>query len=143
MNKIRLLAIMVRVTGFASWLGLRENGIRVEITGVENEDGQVFIGLFNKQDGFPDKGSEYNGVFVKAKGGILYHAFIEIPGGEYAIAIFHDSNANEKLDKNFLGIPKEGYGFSNNATATFGPPSFEKAKFEFNDTYTAQIQIGY
>jgi uncharacterized protein (DUF2141 family) len=41
----------------------------------------------------------------------------------------HDSNSNQKLDTNWIGIPKEGYGFSNNAKATLGPPSFDQVKF--------------
>ena len=53
----------------------------------------------------------------------------EIPDGEYAIAFFIDANGNKKLDKNFLGIPKEQYGFSNNAMGTLSAPTFEQAKF--------------
>ncbi|MCF8413904.1 MAG: DUF2141 domain-containing protein, partial [Melioribacteraceae bacterium] len=51
--------------------------------------------------------------------------------GEYAIKCYHDVNENRELDTNFFGIPSEDYGFSNNAPATFGPPSFEQAAFKF------------
>ena len=142
MKILSLLAIFAVITCLNS-IAFAQDGIRVEIIGVENEDGQVFIGLFNNNDGFPDKGREYKGAFVNAGTGTLRHTFTEIPSGDYAIAIFHDSNTNGRLDKNFLGIPKEGYGFSSNATATFGAPSFGKAKFQFTDTYTAKIIIGY
>jgi uncharacterized protein (DUF2141 family) len=50
--------------------------------------------------------------------------------GTYAVAIYHDQNANGKMDKNFLGIPKEAYGHSNNARGSMGPPSFEDAKID-------------
>ena len=53
----------------------------------------------------------------------------EIPDGEYAIAFFLDTNGNKKLDKNFLGIPKEQFGFSNNAMGTLSAPTFEQAQF--------------
>jgi len=53
-----------------------------------------------------------------------------LPHGEYAIAIFVDANGNGKMDKNFLGIPKEQYGFSNNVMGRMAAPSFEQAKFE-------------
>ena len=53
-----------------------------------------------------------------------------LPHGEYAIAVFVDLNGNGKMDKNFLGIPKEQYGFSNNVMGTMAAPSFEQAKFE-------------
>ncbi|GGE74113.1 DUF2141 domain-containing protein [Massilia psychrophila] len=53
----------------------------------------------------------------------------DLPAGEYAFAVFHDANANAKLDKNMFGIPTEGYGFSNNAMGAMGPPSFGQASF--------------
>jgi len=48
--------------------------------------------------------------------------------GQYAIKVFHDENANGELDINFLGIPKESYGFSNHARGRFGPPPFAEAR---------------
>jgi uncharacterized protein (DUF2141 family) len=57
--------------------------------------------------------------------------FEKIPPGIYAISAFHDKNNNGKLDTNLLSMPIEDYGASNNARATFGPPSFEDAKFAF------------
>ena len=113
------------------------------IIGIENEDGQIFIGLFHNNNGFPDKGKEHKGAFSKAEIGTLRYTFTEIPSGDYAIAIFHDSNTNGRLDKNFLGIPKEGYGFSENATALMSTPAFEKAKFTLSRTYTSEIKMKY
>ena len=52
-----------------------------------------------------------------------------IPHGEYAISLFVDSNGNKRIDKNFLGIPKEQYGFSNNVMGRMSAPTFEQAKF--------------
>ena len=56
--------------------------------------------------------------------------FEQIPYGTYAIKIFHDENSNGELDTNFVGFPKESFGFSNDAMGKFGPPTFEQAKFE-------------
>ena len=55
-----------------------------------------------------------------------------MPFGNYAITLFHDENNNMELDTNFLGIPKEPYGFSNNAKSPFGPPGFQAALVEFS-----------
>lgn len=52
--------------------------------------------------------------------------------GEYAIRVFQDQNENEKVDTNFLGIPTERYGYSNDASSWFGPPSWDRAKFVFD-----------
>jgi uncharacterized protein (DUF2141 family) len=46
--------------------------------------------------------------------------------------VFHDENKDGELDTNILGIPSEDYGFSNNVSSWFGPPSWEKSKFPFN-----------
>lgn len=64
-----------------------------------------------------------------------------IPGKHYAIAIYHDANSNLRMDKNFLGIPTEKYGFSKNARNTFGLPSFESASFTFGDSATLLVEI--
>ena len=65
----------------------------------------------------------------------------EIPDGEYAIAFFIDTNGNKKLDKNFLGIPKEQFGFSNNAMGTLSAPTFEQAKFTVTGNTTQNIKL--
>ena len=64
--------------------------------------------------------------------------FEDLPYGTYAITILHDENGNLKVDANFLGIPKEGYGFSNNARNLFRAPKFEEAKFELKQPQVTQ-----
>ncbi|MDC0166336.1 DUF2141 domain-containing protein [Gammaproteobacteria bacterium] len=64
-----------------------------------------------------------------------------IPHGEYAISLFVDSNGNKKIDKNFLGIPKEQYGFSNNAMGRMSAPTFDQAKFLVAGPTTQNIKL--
>ena len=52
--------------------------------------------------------------------------------GKYAVSVFHDENSNGKMDTNFVGMPKEGVGASNNAKGHFGPPKFDAAAFHFS-----------
>jgi uncharacterized protein (DUF2141 family) len=65
----------------------------------------------------------------------------EIPNGFYAIALFIDVNGNKKLDKNFLGIPKEQFGFSNNAMGTLAAPTFNQAKFNIEGRAVQNIKL--
>lgn len=58
--------------------------------------------------------------------------FANIPPGKYAMVVIHDENMNGKLDTNWLGVPNEGYGFSNNAKALLSAPSFSDASFLYN-----------
>ncbi len=141
MKKISVFAVVVFLTFFHSLAIAEEGTVVVEISGINNEKGQVYIGLFNNENGFPDKGNEYQGVLVKVKGGSLQHTFTEVPKGVYAIAVFHDSNGNGKLDKNIFGIPKEEYAFSKNGKGFFGTPRFAKAKFNFKNSYIAKITM--
>ena len=70
------------------------------------------------------------------------HEFvINLPEGTYAIALFIDANENLKIDKNFLGIPKEQYGFSNNAMGKLSGPSFEQAKFQVKGNAVQNIKL--
>ena len=70
------------------------------------------------------------------------HKFIiNLPEGIYAIALFVDANKNLKIDKNFLGIPKEQFGFSNNAMGKLSAPSFEQAKFKVEGNTLQNIKL--
>jgi len=70
------------------------------------------------------------------------HEFIiNLPEGIYAIALFVDVNKNLKIDKNFLGIPKEQFGFSNNAMGKLSAPSFEQAKFKVKGNTLQNIKL--
>jgi uncharacterized protein (DUF2141 family) len=69
---------------------------------------------------------------LNASKGDLEIVIHDLHAGKYAIASYHDENGNGKLDTNALGIPEEGYGFSNDARGTFGPPKFSEAAFDFD-----------
>lgn len=70
--------------------------------------------------------------------------FTNLPEGVYAVSVFHDENMNQKLDKNFMGIPKEGYGASNNPKKKMGPPDFEETKFQLSgQAQSLEIKLMY
>lgn len=73
-----------------------------------------------------------------ARAGTVTVSVRNVPAGEWAAQAFHDENGNEKVDQGFLGIPKEGIAFSNDAKATFGPPKWNSAKFTTNGGETRQ-----
>ncbi|GIV39066.1 MAG: hypothetical protein KatS3mg033_0866 [Thermonema sp.] len=109
--------------------------LHIEITNLRNHRGHVLVSLFAEEGkkGFPDEPAQ---AYRKAKVPIenlkaVVH-FENLPHGTYAVAVLHDENDNGKMDKNFLGIPTEGFAFSNNVRPVFGPPSFHKAAFELN-----------
>lgn len=100
------------------------------------------VALFTQSNGFPQQ--PQNAFAVKslpaAKGKISV-SFTGIPSGNCAIAVFHDANNDGKLNTNALGIPKEAYGFSNNARPMFSAPTFKEAGIVVNKTQTISIGL--
>lgn len=99
--------------------------LTIKIIGVPSDRGNILVGVYNKKEGFRDEKFTYKNLTVKAVKGTMTVSIPDLPNGNYAIAVFHDVNENNKLDKNFLGIPTEKYGFSNDAMGAFGPPDYE------------------
>lgn len=104
--------------------------LRVTVTNIKKAEGSINIGLFIEEGKFLKEATV--GKIVKAEKGQVTAVFENLPKGKYAASVIHDKNENGKLDTNFLGIPTEGFGFGNDAMNTFGPPSFEKASFEWD-----------
>ena len=116
--------------------------LTVVISGFDNDDGNVNIALANTPEGYAFESEPMQQVVGEVTKGESRWVFSELSFGEYAIKIYHDENRNDELDTNFLGIPKEGVGFSNNPSARFGEPDFEEAKFVFDSpSMTVDIEI--
>ena len=143
MKKFRLSLIAISLTLFFSIAYAQTGRLTVEISGIQGTGGQISIGLYTSEEGFPKTEKSYKGLNIRVTDEEVVAAFQDVPAGTYAIAVFHDTNSNGKLDKNFLGIPKEGYAFSNNVFGTFGPPDFEDASFELDGNKTVKIKMGY
>jgi len=107
-----------------------QNKIVAQILNFENNKGVCRACLFNSAASFSGDGGEpFRCLQLPVKGKAAEAVFENIPSGNYAIFVFHDENANNKIDKNFVGIPKEGYGASKNKLPFAGAPTFEENKF--------------
>lgn len=106
--------------------------LSITVTGFKNYQGTINIAVFATSSGFPDKPeSAIARRSVRLTGTDPVIDFGGLSFGEYAVSVFHDENLNQKLDKNWLGIPKEGVGFSHNPKSLSSVPQFEDAKFSF------------
>jgi uncharacterized protein (DUF2141 family) len=114
--------------------------IRVKISGFESDLGDCWFALDNSKEVYESKGSVFIGRILPIINRSVYIKLDSLEYGKYAIRVFHDENSNGKIDLNFLGIPIEDYGYSNNAIAWFGPPRWEKASFIFNQS-EMQVEI--
>ncbi len=99
------------------------------------------VGLFNSEKTFLKRA--VRGEKVTAQTGSVKVVFKNVKPGEYAISVFHDANGDERLNTNFIGMPKEGVGASNDTMGKFGPPSYEKAKFRCPRTEPVSVSMKY
>ncbi|HCM48687.1 MAG TPA: hypothetical protein DIS98_14705 [Colwellia sp.] len=114
--------------------------LTVNISEVNQGKGHVMVGLYSGSKAF-NQGKAMLGSSVKATNEQEEVVFKDLPAGEYAIKIYQDENSNDKLDFNFIGIPKEGYGFSNNV-GRFSRPEYQEAKFTIEEKIEkAEINI--
>jgi uncharacterized protein (DUF2141 family) len=122
-----------------------EGTLVVRMRKFRNDDGQALVALYDSADGYPTKPGKASASTIAAISKKKAVArFPSLKPGEYAVAVIHDEDKNGKLDTNWIGIPKEGLGASNNAKGRMGPPKFEDAKLEVQpSTLIISIDIQY
>lgn len=111
--------------------------LQIEISGLRNNKGQIMLELSSEQE------KSISGISKEVTNKSCTIIIQNLKPGKYAFKYFHDENRNSNLDVNWLGIPTEGYGFSNNASGTFGPPAFEKTVFEFKQSIVLRCKPTY
>lgn len=107
--------------------------LNIEVLGVSNTEGQIVISVYTSEGQFLK--TPFVSKTVPARSPSTSLHLTDLPNGRLAVGVFHDQNSNKKLDTNFIGIPKEPNGVSNNALGKYGPPKFNDAKFDLNDAY--------
>lgn len=114
--------------------------VNVNITDIDALQGTLYIQIFNSEKAFDGKGKATQSSKLKVTEEQHSVVFKDLENGTYAVKLFHDENENGKMDSNVLGIPKEGYGFSNNGGA-FGPASFKDASFDVTEDKKIEIKL--
>jgi len=123
MKKIVLLCGMICI----SVCVLCQTKFQVTVTHIVGQKGDIIVGVFDNDENFLKK--PIDSKMIKVAGDSITVVFENLKPGKYAVSVIHDVNKNKDLDKNKLGIPKEGFGFSNNVMGSMGPPTFERAQF--------------
>lgn len=101
--------------------------VNIHVDGFRNQKGDLGVTVFNSPTGWPEQNEKalfHSGFPITARQST---ATIQLPPGRYSFAVLHDENSNHKLDRNFIGIPKEGFGFSNNPAVRLTAPGFDAA----------------
>lgn len=105
--------------------------LTIQIDDVKTNQGQIMLALYNSAESFLKQPLRAELVLAQLNQNVI--EVKNLPAGEYAFAVFHDSNGNGKLDRNPVGMPIEDFAFSNQAQGNMGPPKFDAAKIQLND----------
>jgi uncharacterized protein (DUF2141 family) len=117
-----------------------ETKIIVKIEGIRSKKGKIILAVFEDQEGFKTKNPTKRIVLNKSKidGNEIV---VSLDKGIYGISILDDENDNDKMDYNFFGMPKEGFGFSNYYHEGFSKPKFDTFKFEIKNQIEILIDV--
>jgi uncharacterized protein (DUF2141 family) len=114
--------------------------LTVTITDIRAAEGSLMVALVNTEAAWNNQAKPVAAQKVAAEQGPMQLKFSDLPDGAYAVQVLHDENGNDKLDSNFLGIPTEGYGFSNNPNV-MRRATFDEARFEVKADITIEIRL--
>lgn len=150
MRTIAIVLVLCSIVG-ASFVAARaedaagSNSIKVMVVGFHSNLGEADCVLFGSPEGFPsDSKIAMKRTKSKIENKQAVCTFDGVAAGDYAVSVFHDENANGKLDRNLVGIPKEGVGASNDAVEKVGPPKFDDARFAYKGgQQTLTIHLKY
>lgn len=136
--------ILCLILSIFGWLfsTYSQSTVTADVSNFESNKGVCKACLFNSAASFNgESGNPFQCVQVPVSNRKSQVQFTNIPAGTYAVFLFHDTNGNNKMDKNFLGIPKEGYGASRNKLPFANAPSFNENKFSVAGNTTIRLAI--
>ena len=139
------LAVALLVLAAAAGTARAETLV-VEMKGFRSDRGKALVALYSSKDGFPDQAKK---AVKRAEVAIRNRAAVAVLSGvapgTYAVAVLHDEDGNREMKTGLFGIPKEGYGASQDARGSFGPPSFGDARFAIRPgrKVTTRIKLVY
>jgi uncharacterized protein (DUF2141 family) len=140
-QKTKIQIILMGILIAAATLLTYGQELKITIKNVKGENGMILLALYDSESQFMKK--EIKNLQANILNGEAVAIFKDVAPGTYAISVMHDTNDNKELDSNLFGIPKEGFGFSNDAMGMFGPPDFKKASFEHDGKKEMVINLKY
>lgn len=126
---IRLLPRALLLVGLVATLPAFAADLTINLTGVRAPTGLLKVALLDSQAAWDGQAAPVDATGAPPAGDTATFQFKDLKPGTYAVAISHDENGNGKLDSNIVGMPTEGYGFSNNPQV-MRKPTFDEARFE-------------
>ncbi|MCD8444527.1 DUF2141 domain-containing protein [Tenacibaculum finnmarkense] len=134
-----ILTVFFILTGILNSISQEKHTITVYFEGMKSDKGNLYVAIYNHKKDFLKEPIKGKTIKISDKKASL--VFENMIAGTYAISAFHDVNDNKKMDTNFIGIPKEPIGISNDAKGFMGPPKYKDAKFDVIQSIKMTIRI--
>lgn len=115
--------------------------LTIKISNIDKIKGEIKVGVFDTDTNFLKEGHAIKNYSIKVKNNTATLTITDLPKGEYAITMYHDQNSDNECNRNFIGIPKEPYAFSNNVKPKMSAPKYKDCKFTFSDDKTLNIKL--
>lgn len=115
--------------------------LTIKISNIEKIKGEIKVGIFDTSTNFLKEGYAIKNYAIKVKNNTAVLTITDLPKGEYAVTMYHDENSDDEFNRNFIGIPKEPYGFSNNIKPVMSAPKYNDCKFNFTEDKTLHIKL--
>ncbi|WP_323027039.1 DUF2141 domain-containing protein [Gelidibacter japonicus] len=124
-----------------SFFGNVNPQLTIHVQNIKSLKGEIIIGVFNTDKDFLKDGVAIKNYTIAIDETTETIVINDLPKGEYAVSLYHDENSDNECNRNFLGIPKEAYGFSNNVKPKFSAPSYKDCKFLLLDNKVLDIVL--
>ncbi len=138
MKNILVFLMLSVFTGFAF---AQTANLTIKINGIQNAKGTMNFAVYDNAENYDKSKDYFVGESVKVESLDFVYVFEDMPYGTYAISLFQDEDENDELNTNWIGMPKELFGFSNDAKAKMGPPDFVDASFEIKGDMELVINL--
>ncbi len=120
------------------------SSLKVVVNQVRSDLGNIRVALWSNPEHFTDGDRVLLESIEPATSGRKLVKIENLKPGLYALAVYHDENANGEFDQTWIGMPAEGLAFSNGAwISPFGPPSFEEAAIEVHGSTVTEVDLRY
>lgn len=136
MQKIKFIFIALLFAN-AQFANAQTNTLTINIDNITSSKGTIYIGIFKENTDFPSGKPTYQNILKCDGKSSVTTSISGVANGNYAITVYHDLNDNGKLDKNFIGVPKEPYAFSQNFHPKMSAPKFDNCKIKVASSSTS------
>ncbi|CAH0991139.1 hypothetical protein SIN8267_01241 [Sinobacterium norvegicum] len=137
---VRVLILSAAVIFSPAFAEENTGVLTLDITGANPNKGQIIISVYDTEESFLKAALRTVTLPVDDKGGAEFK-IADLAFATYSVSAIYDEDSNNELNTNFIGIPKELIGFSNNARGRFGPPSYQETSFPFDQAKTVPIAL--